>query len=79
MNKILSTLVVSVLLLPLPVRGSEELDSLLYRLQQASPFVKFRIIEEVGDLGTAEAMDALIALFDDEELRWMAVRQLTSP
>lgn len=77
MNKILLGFVALALMLPVPARSSEELDSLLYRLQQASPFVKFRIIEEVGDLGTAEAMDALISLFNDEELRWMAVRQLT--
>jgi HEAT repeat protein len=70
-------LVLTVLLLASSAaQGSEELDTLLYGLQDDSPFTRFKIIEQIGDLGTPEAMEALITLFTDEELRWMAVRQL---
>ena len=62
MRKVLLCLAAVSLLLPVPARPGEELDSLLLQLQLASPFVKFRIIEEIGDLGTPEAMDALVSL-----------------
>jgi HEAT repeat protein len=63
-------------LTPLPVRGMDDLEALIYQLRSASPFAQFKIIEQIGDLGTAEAIDALIGFFSDEDLRWMAVRQL---
>jgi HEAT repeat protein len=59
-----------------PVRGSDDLETLVYQLRDASPFSQFKIIEQIGDLGTAEAIDALTDLFSNEDLRWMAVRQL---
>jgi HEAT repeat protein len=77
MKKFLLALAAVSFLAPSPAGAAEELDTLLYRLNRVSPFLQFRIIEEIGDLGTPEAIDALITLFTDEELRWMAVRQLT--
>jgi len=76
MGKYPTALLLCLLLFPLPGQGGEELDSLLYRLRDESSFMRFKVIEEIGDLGTSEAIDALISLFADEELRWMAVRQL---
>ena len=77
MKKLLIVPVLLHLCLASAAQGAEDVDALLYRLDQVSPFLQFRIIEQIGDLGTPEAMDALISLFRDEELRGMAVRQLT--
>ena len=48
--------------------GSEDLDALLYGLQDGTPFTRFKIIEQIGDMATPEAMEALVSLFTDEEL-----------
>ena len=76
MKKILFCMFLLLFLAPLPARGSDDLETLIYQLRGASPFAQFKIVERIGDLGTAEAIDALIGLLSDEELRWMAVRQL---
>ena len=76
MKKVLFYIPLLLFLVPLPARGGDDLETLVYRLRSASPFAQFKIVEQIGDLGTAEAIDALIDLFSDEDLRWMAVRQL---
>jgi HEAT repeat protein len=76
MKKIAFFLAVLIFCAPFRTWAGEEVDSLLYRLRDESPFTRFKIIEEIGDLGTPDALDALISLFSDEELRWMAVRQI---
>lgn len=40
-------------------------------------FGRYKVIERIGDLGTQEAIRALVAFFPDEGLRWMAVRQVS--
>ena len=42
-----------------------------------SSFGRYKVIELIGDLGTQEAIRALVGFFPDEELRWMAVRQVS--
>jgi HEAT repeat protein len=61
----------------LPAAASEELDALLGRLSTETAFGRYKIVEQIGDLGTPDAVRALIGFFPDEELRFMAVRQLT--
>ncbi len=77
MRKSLLGPLIFALLFPLSARGNTEVDGLLFRLRDETPFGRFRIIEQIGSLGTPEAIDALVSLFSDEDLRWMAVRQLT--
>jgi len=66
----------ALLLVPAAVRAQEDLDALLKRLPAESSFGRYKVIESIGDLGTREAVRALVAFFPDEELRWMAVRQV---
>lgn len=54
-----------------------DLDALVKRLPGESPYGRFKVVEMIGDLGTQEAVRALIGLFPDEELRWMAARQVS--
>ncbi len=65
------------LLAPAAAHAQEDLDALLKRLPGESPFGRYKVIELIGDLGTQEAIRALVAFFPDEELRWMAVRQVS--
>jgi HEAT repeat protein len=65
------------LLSPAPGRAQEDLDALLKRLPAETPFGRYKVIERIGDLGTPAAIRALVAFFPDEELRWMAVRQVS--
>ena len=77
MKKIACILLTACLFVPRFAPASPELDALLLQLADETPFERFRIVEEIGDLGTAEAIDALINMFTDDELRWMAVRQIS--
>lgn len=77
MKKIILLFLLATLAAPIPAAADAELDALLFRLSDETPFARFRIVEEIGDLGTPEAVDALISMFTDDELRWMAVRQLS--
>ncbi|HWR97552.1 MAG TPA: HEAT repeat domain-containing protein, partial [Candidatus Methanoperedens sp.] len=54
----------------------EDVDALMRRLPGEGSFGRYRIIERISEIGTDEAVRALVALFTDDELRWMAVRQL---
>jgi HEAT repeat protein len=73
----LTTLLCCGLLSPGTAGAQEDLDALLKRLPGESPFGRFKVIELIGDLGTQEAIRALVDFFPDEELRWMAVRQVS--
>jgi len=64
------------LLAPGAAYAQDELDILLQRLPTESTFGRYKIIERLGDLGTQEAVRALVGFFPDEDLRWMAVHQL---
>jgi HEAT repeat protein len=72
----LLALAAALLAAPRASRASEDLDALLQRIPGESSFGRYKIVERIGDIGTPEAVRALIGLFPDEELRWMAVRQL---
>jgi HEAT repeat protein len=74
---VLAALALCLLLFPAAARSQEDLDALLKRLPGESPFGRYKVIESIGDLGTQEAVRALVDLFPDEELRWMAVRQVS--
>jgi len=65
------------LLVPAAGLAQEDLDALLKRLPGESSFGRYKIVELIGDLGTQEAIRTLVGFFPDEELRWMAVRQVS--
>ena len=65
-----------VLLAPASASAQDDLDILLQRLPTESTFGRYKDIERLGDLGTPEAVRALVGLFPDEDLRWLAVHQL---
>jgi len=73
---VLTALLAAALLAPAAAAAQEDVDALLQRLPGESPFGRYKVIERIGDIGTTDAVRALVALFPDEDLRWMAVRQL---
>ncbi len=73
---LLAAVLCGTLFFPGAARAQEDLDALLQRLPSESPFGRYKVIERIGDLGTQEAIRALIGFYPDEELRWMAVRQV---
>ncbi|HEY5998948.1 MAG TPA: HEAT repeat domain-containing protein, partial [bacterium] len=73
----LAVLLAAALLAPAAARADDEVDALLQRLPaEQSSFGRYRIIEEISAIGTTDAVRGLVSLFSDDELRWMAVRQL---
>ena len=74
---VLAAALCCLLLSPGAARAQEDLDALLQRLPGESPFGRYKVIELIGDLGTQEAIRALVGFFPDEDLRWMAVRQVS--
>jgi HEAT repeat protein len=74
---ILAAALCCMLLAPAAAHAQEDLDALLQRLPGESTFGRYKVIGLIGDLGTQEAIRALVAFYPDEELRWMAVRQVS--
>ncbi len=72
----LAAVLIWLLLGPGAARAQEDLDALLKRLPVETSFGRNKVIELIGNLGTQEAIRALIGFFPDDELRWMAVRQV---
>jgi HEAT repeat protein len=77
LRPVLLVLLAALALAPAGAYAQDELDALLARLSAESSFGRYQIVETIGSLGTKEAMRALVGFFSDDELRWMAVRQLT--
>ncbi len=63
-------------LLPARRACAAELGLLLDKLDEATPIERFRLIEQIGGLGTPESIRALVSLMGAEETAWLSVRQL---